>query len=118
MIKDTALVLYYTKDNKCSFRALVGALETEESLDDLKVYFPESEKELFQELENTVKKYQIIILGFSFFTAQLRDTGILVRKLREKYGRRLMFIAGGAHPTGDPRSTLGLGFDQIGRAHV
>jgi len=45
MIKDTALVLYYTKDNKCSFRALVGALETEESLDDLKVYFPESENE-------------------------------------------------------------------------
>ncbi len=113
MTKDTALVVYYTKDNKCSFRVLVGALETEESLDDLKIYFPESEKELFLELEKADKKHEIIILGFSFFTAQLRDTGILVKKIREKYGRRFIFIAGGAHPTGDPRSTLGLGFDLV-----
>ena len=113
MTKDTALVVYYTKDNKCSFRALVGALETEESLDDLKIYFPESEKELFLELEKADKKHEIIILGFSFFTAQIHDTGILVKKIREKYGRRFIFIAGGAHPTGDPRSTLGLGFDLV-----
>lgn len=33
MKRDTALVLYYNKQNKYSFNALVGAIETEEYFD-------------------------------------------------------------------------------------
>lgn len=91
MKKATALVLYYTKDNKCSFRALVGALETEESLKNLKVFFLESEKELIQELDPISRNHQTTILGFSFFTAQLRETEALVKRLKEKCERRIIF---------------------------
>ena len=115
MKKDTALVLYYNKQNKYSFNALVGAIETEAYFENLKIYFISQENELFSELENIIKKHEKVIVGISFFTTQLWDTHNIIKKLREKYSHKLLYIAGGPHPTGDPVGTLKIGFDIVVR---
>lgn len=112
MKKDITLVLYY-KQNKYSFNALVGAIESEEYFDNLKIYFMGHESELIIKLQDIIKRHKKTILGFSFFTTQLWDTYRIIRELREKYGNKLLYIAGGPHPTGDPAGTLKMGFDIV-----
>ena len=115
MKKDTALVVYYNKLNKYSFNALVGALETDEYFDNLKVYFMRHRDEMILELGNILKVHEKVIVAISFFTTQLWDTYKLIKKLREKYGNKLLYVAGGPHPTGDPLGTLKMGFDIVVR---
>jgi len=115
MKRDTALVLYYNKQNKYSFNALVGAIETEDCFDNLKIYFIRRENELISELENIIKRHEKLVVGISFSTTQLWDTYRIIRKLIEKYGNKPIYIAGGPHPTGDPLGTLKMGFDIVVR---
>ena len=115
MRKNTALIIYYNKPNKYSFNALVGALETEEYFDDLKIYFIRREGELISKLENISKMHEKIVVAISFFTTQLWDTYRIIKNLRERYGSKLLYIAGGPHPTGDPLGTLKMGFDIVVR---
>lgn len=51
------------------------------------------------------------VLAVSFATPQLRETHELICFVREFFGRKPILVAGGPHPTGDPRGTLGIGFD-------
>jgi len=116
--KDIGLVLYYNKQNRYSFNALVGAIETEEYLDGLKIYFMNRENELISELEDITKKHEKVIVGISFFTTQLWDIYGVLKKLKEKNGNKPLkplYIAGGPHPTGDPLGTLRMGFDIVVR---
>ncbi|MFX1521018.1 MAG: TIGR04013 family B12-binding domain/radical SAM domain-containing protein [Promethearchaeota archaeon] len=113
MEKNVALVCYYNKYTRFSFNALVGALETEEYFDSLNIYFISRENELISELRNIIKKHEKVIVGISFCTPQLWDTYRLIRKLREKYSNKPLYIAGGSHPTGDPLGTLKIGFDIV-----
>jgi B12-binding domain/radical SAM domain protein len=113
MKKDIALVLYYNKQNRYSFNALVAAIETKEYFNNLKIYFIQHEKELISDLEDIIKRHKKVIVGISFFTTQLWDTYKIIRKLKEKYGNKPLYIAGGPHPTGDPLRTLKIGFDIV-----
>ncbi len=106
-----ALVLYYNKQTRFSFNALVGALETETYFDNLAIYFLSQENELISGLGSIIKKHENVIIGVSFCTTQLWDTYRLIRELREKYRNKPLYITGGPHPTGDPVGTLKMGFD-------
>ncbi len=55
------------------------------------------------------------IFAFSFFTTQIFDIFDIVRKLRDIYKNKIVLIAGGPHPTGDPKGTLKMGFDYVFR---
>ena len=115
MKNNIAFVMYYNKENRYSFNALIGALETEEYFDSLKVYFIRHEKELISELENIIKIYEKVVIGISFCTTQLWDIYRIIRELRKKYSNKSLYIAGGPHPTGDPLGTLKMGFDIVVR---
>lgn len=115
MKTNMALVLYYNRQNKYSFNALVGAIETDEYFDNLKIYFIGHENELISELGNIIKRHEKVVVGISFFTTQLWDTYRIIRKLIEKYGNKPLYIAGGPHSTGDPLGTLRMGFNIIVR---
>lgn len=71
MKKDMALTLYYTKQNKYSFNALVGALEIEEYFNDLTAYFINQEEELILELDDIIKRHEKVVVEISFFTTQI-----------------------------------------------
>lgn len=111
--KNLAFVAYYTKQNRYSFNALVGAVESAVDMAELPVYFPESEDELIGNLAQIINHHEIVVVGFSFFTTQLWLIRRTVNRLRERFGRRVICIAGGPHPTGDPMGTLSIGFDLV-----
>ncbi|MFX0071466.1 MAG: TIGR04013 family B12-binding domain/radical SAM domain-containing protein [Candidatus Hermodarchaeota archaeon] len=113
MKNSIAFVVYYLKQNRYSFNALVGALETVQSLNNLEVFFLKSKQELFNNLKIIINKHQKIILGISFFSTQIWEIRELISILRENYGKKIIYIAGGPHPTGDPKGTLKMGFDVV-----
>jgi B12-binding domain/radical SAM domain protein len=112
-LKDIAFVVYYHKDNIYSFNALIGALETEGNLHDIKVYYLRTQEEVVKDLKKIIENYKKVVLGVSFFTTQLWDISSLIRILREKFSNKLLIVAGGPHATGDPSGTLKLGVDVV-----
>lgn len=114
-MKDVALVIYYNESNKYSFNALIGALETKEHFNNLKIYFIRQQDVILSKLEDVLKRHKKVIIAISFFTTQLWLINDMVKKLRERYGGKPLYIAGGAHPTGDPLGTLKIGFDLVVR---
>ena len=113
MSKKIAFVVFYQKKNIYSFNALIGALETVEELDDIDLYFIRGSENLDNELERICENHRKVVLGISFFTTQLWEINDLLKLLRAKYKERVLFIAGGPHPIGDPKGTLKMGFDIV-----
>ena len=112
--KDYCLVFYYTKPNKNSFLALIGALEKDSYFDDLDIYFIEEKKDLKIELTTLLPKYSKIVVGFSLFSLQIIEIIPIIRRLKKFFSsKNVVFIAGGPHPSGDPLGTLKLGFDIV-----
>ncbi|NUM33168.1 MAG: TIGR04013 family B12-binding domain/radical SAM domain-containing protein [Candidatus Brocadiae bacterium] len=116
MKKKTALVFYYTHENRYSYHALLGALETQEDLQELDILFLEKEDTLVSELPCLLKQYEKVVLGISFCTPQLWSTAALMKKIQntqQNFSDSFYCIAGGPHPTGDTVGTLKLGFDIV-----
>ncbi len=113
MVKKIAFVTYYNKDNIFSFNAIIAAIEINEIIKDIKIYYIRDHQKLFDKLPEILDEYEIVIIGFSIFTVQIWDISDIVQKLRKKYRNRLLLIAGGPHPSGDPKGTLGMGFDVV-----
>lgn len=113
--KKVAFVVYYQKQNIYSFNALIAAIETDHRLDDIEIYFIRGFENLYNKLEEIIDSHTITILGISFFTTQLWEISDLIKSLRDKYENKVIFIAGGSHPTGDPDGTLKMGFDLVVR---
>lgn len=110
-MKDIALVVYYHKNNKFSFNALIGALDSLERFNELKIAYFSRQNELIQGLNDIILKYDKVVLGISFFTTQIWEIRELIETIRRNYDNKLMIIAGGPHPTGDPVGTLKIGCD-------
>ena len=91
----------------------MGALETHEVSKKIDIFFFEDSQSLGSGINTIIKNYSHIIVGISFFTTQLWDIHSLMQQLRKKYKKRITYIAGGPHPTGDPKGTLKLGFDLV-----
>jgi len=113
LVEDIAFVVYYQKNNIYSFNALIAAIETQEDLEDIKIYFIRGEENLKDEIESLIIRHKKVILGISFFTTQLWDIEKLVKSLRRKFRHNVLIVAGGPHPTGDPSGTLNIGFDLV-----
>lgn len=110
---EVAIGIYYKRENRYSFNALIGALEVQDFYKDLSIYLFEKEEDLICGLEDIIEKHKSIILAISFFTTQLWDIESLVKRLRERFDKKITLIAGGPHPTGDPFFTLRMGFDYV-----
>ncbi|MEM3702703.1 MAG: TIGR04013 family B12-binding domain/radical SAM domain-containing protein [Candidatus Micrarchaeia archaeon] len=112
-----ALIINYTNQNRNSFNSLLGALEANQDIN-LDVYFASKESEIVTLLKNKQESYDKIIVAFSFFTVNVNKVAKLMSSLLEikraiNNPSKLIFIAGGPHPSGDPRGTLELGFDFV-----
>ena len=111
--KELAFVVYYHKDNKYSFNALIGALETDTIIEKIDIYLISDKEKIITDLKEIFQIYKKIVIGISFFTTQLWDVFELIKILKKKYENKTVFIAGGPHPTGDPLGTLRIGFDIV-----
>ncbi len=108
-----AFIVFYHKHNKFSFNALIGALETDDISNNIDIFFIPNKEELLNIIKTTVDNYLKVVVGFSFFTTQLWEIKNLIFKAKKKFSNKVLFIAGGPHPTGDPLGTLNMGFDLV-----
>jgi B12-binding domain/radical SAM domain protein len=115
MIDRTALILLYSKPSRHSLNALLAALETDRDLDDLEVRLPAGEAQLEQEVVRALSAGRRPIVGLSFTTPRLWHVRDVLSRVqaRRRDGPRVLWIAGGPHPTADPEGTLRLGFDVV-----
>ncbi len=107
------LAILYTKSNKYSFNALLGALEAAPEKDLVDVVFYQEPEKLLQGIARALDEWERVILAVSFFSTQLWETADLMQRVRCELGPRIFAMAGGSHPTGDPWGTLRLGFDAV-----
>ncbi len=111
-----SLIFFDLKSNRYSINALLGSLEKNELVEKIPIYFFKTESSLLEGVFEIIEKSSQVVIAFSFFTTQLWDIAKTVRSLREAfrhYRKRLIFIAGGPHSTGDVKGVLSMGFDFV-----
>jgi B12-binding domain/radical SAM domain protein len=113
--KGVALLINYQKLNRHSFNALVGVIETQESLDELPIYFARNTDELKTQTQKLVKRFGKVIVAFSLMTCQILEVERIISILKKIGRSKVVLIAGGPHSTGDPLGTLKMGFDIVVR---
>ena len=112
-MNNSALIFSLEKKNFYSITPLVAAIDQNEKLCGFDLIL-ESDVDS-KKTQSYLKKYDRVIIAFSFRTAQLEKIYSVMNELyinlKTQDLKRIMFIAGGSHSTGDPMSTLRLGFD-------
>ncbi len=114
-MKKKAVIFGMQKKNFYSFTPLIAIIEEDKELKDLAIFI---EKEINAAIiKKYLHKYEEILIAMSFRTAQLAKTYQVMSEVYTSLSsddlRRIIFIAGGSHPTGDPKSTLKIGFDYV-----
>ncbi len=94
------------KSHKYSINSLLGAIESKNYLDKIKI---ELTQDLLTSISKAYSRYKKIIVCISFFTSEVQEIANLVKNIRSNYPKTIL-IAGGPHPSGDPRATLKMGF--------
>ena len=107
--------MFYARPNRHSFNALAGALETDEVCGSFQVFFADDEKGLVQALKTALASRRLAAAALSFATAQCAGMRKLMSRLRAAFSSRVIFIAGGPHPSAEPAACLRMGFDVVVR---
>ncbi len=106
------LIFLYLKENRSSFNALAGALESS-GLAGVEVALPETEKDLMEAVRASLEKRHKAAIALSFFTSQAPHFSRLIKRLRERFGARTLILAGGPHPSGAANEVLAMGADLV-----
>jgi len=106
------LIFYYTRENRYSFNALGGALESS-GLIGVDIFLPETEKTLIEYVSASLERRHTTAVALSFFTSQSPHTARLIKRLRGHFGGRVLILAGGPHPSGAPEAVSAMGVDHV-----
>jgi B12-binding domain/radical SAM domain protein len=119
----TAFAFVEYSYNRYSIAVLAGALEADERMQDTDIHFlksnPKNERDttFIEEVLELAKRYDKLILGFSFHTPNVipmsQTIGELRERLEQTHTDNVVLIAGGPHPSGDPLGTLEMGIDIV-----
>lgn len=113
-----AVVFLASEVNRYSINALVGAIEQDKRLQEVRLSFPHPrscQAEIVRMLKE-VGPSATVVVAMSFMTSALISTDKLLRQLQSDLAAwrdRLLYVAGGPHPSGDAAGTLALGFDVV-----
>ncbi|MEO0245501.1 MAG: TIGR04013 family B12-binding domain/radical SAM domain-containing protein [candidate division WOR-3 bacterium] len=102
-MKEYSVFIFYHKNNRNSFRALLGALEKYDLIDFFDFYFPKSFDEFFKILEEKQKFYKFSFVLFSLMTTQFIEWKENLERIKNY---RVLKLAGGPHTSGLPLSLL------------
>lgn len=112
-------VIFLASDvNRYSINALTGAIEQDVRLQQVELSFshPRSCQDEIIRMLHTMGTSGVVVVAFSFMTSALITTDRLLKQLRVElvdWSDRLLFVAGGPHPSGDASGTLAMGFDIV-----
>ena len=110
------LILNYRKNRAYAFNVLLGAIETEPQLADIKITFCSRSEELKEALRIAQSSNNKSLVLWSFFSAEF---DLITKSL--KYFKTLFpsshirHLAGGVHASALPEQTLQAGFDLVFR---
>ena len=108
-----AIVFDYSKKNFYSITPLIATIDADINLNEVVVILEENIDHII--LKSLLKKYERLIVGFSFRTTQLPEIydrmAKIYKALLPSELNRIIFIAGGSHASGSPQTTLRTGFD-------
>jgi B12-binding domain/radical SAM domain protein len=113
-----AVVFLASDANRHSINALTGAIEQDGRLSTVQLSFPHPrvcQVQIASALEE-VGPAGVVVIAFSFMTSALIKTDQQLQQLLAAFAPqrdRLLFVAGGPHPSGDAAGTLALGFDVV-----
>ena len=109
----SVVVFDFSKKNFYSLTPLIATLDLDEELQDIDVILEQDIDAKF--LKSLLTKYNRIVAGFSFRTAQLPEIYKRISKIYKSLQPieldKITFIAGGSHASGSPYTTLRTGFD-------
>ena len=114
----TGLVIFYDHNNRNSFNALLGALETVSLKGNVKVYIIKTEDRLLNNIGAIVERHKKCIIAFSYFISQVQKIKECIRILRKRCAQKVIFICGGPQATGEPHISLEMGFDIVVRGEA
>lgn len=102
--------------NRYSLAVLSGALEADARLPAVDLHFLKH-PHLAEQAAALAKRYQKVALAWSFHTANVIEISGLIGEVRACLAQdrltNVLFVAGGAHPSGAPASALQLGLDVV-----
>ncbi|MHA1581655.1 MAG: TIGR04013 family B12-binding domain/radical SAM domain-containing protein [Candidatus Baldrarchaeia archaeon] len=119
-----ALLFYFKNDSRAAYDVLIGSLDKEGLTDFLDIILLDGDEvnrrrlvgETVALTEKLLQSYEKVVFSISLFTTELSKYLELIRlltALKKKYKGRLVLVAGGPHPSGDPVGCLMLGFDIV-----
>jgi B12-binding domain/radical SAM domain protein len=106
-------VVYYERNSLYSFNAIVAALETDEKTQNVDIYYVKSSDTLLSSIKIALNHNGFVVVGFSIYSTEFWEYRQILRKIKRKFKNQVYLVAGGPHPSGDPRGTLKLGFDYV-----
>lgn len=104
------LLLRYTKWNKYSFAALIGALEVDDRFENLKISFL---KNITQDIQQVLNNEELCVVAYSLLSSHFIDIQREIKKIKEKFRGNIFLVAGGPHATARPKQVLEAGFDAV-----
>jgi len=107
MVEKPYMVFRLYPTNRFTFPVLLNQLEREK----LDRYFSIRILEDFNDVLALVRSDSSGLVIYSFMTPHLPRVWEEVQQIKKYSKGRWLLLAGGSHPTGDPKSTLNMGFD-------
>ncbi len=111
MMKKPFLIFRLTPGNRFTIPVLMHSLETT----GLDREFVIQTAGSWRTLREMVEKEENPLVAYSFMTPHLPSVLAEIDAFKAKQNRRVLLLAGGPHPTGDPEGTLRMGFDAVVR---
>ena len=112
-----ALAFIFENSNKQTVSVLIGALETDRRFDGLDIHLLRPKIGLSDQVEALAQRYNKVVVAHSFTTPKAPQVLGEVRGIRDHLTSQrvhnVTLIAGGPHPSGDPRQVLSMGFDVV-----
>lgn len=107
---DNLLVFVLEGYNRYSIAALAGILD--QALPDLRMEFWQGRADLGDRVRQVATQHRKVVLAFSFMSPQLPQTLPLLASL-QPLPDNVTLVAGGPHASGEPESTLHMGFPVV-----
>jgi len=111
------LIVRITKHNWYSFAPLLASLRDSKDLTKkFEIKIVKTRNTLYQAIKKATNREgesKNALILYSFFTTNKKKAEEEVKEMREKFGKNIILICGGPHPSGDPEDVINMGFDFI-----
>ncbi|MBM4447547.1 MAG: TIGR04013 family B12-binding domain/radical SAM domain-containing protein [Chloroflexi bacterium] len=112
--KALCFIAYNRPDNKYSLNVIAGALESAFTPQDVEILFASKSESLTSAIDEASQLYRKTVVGWSLHSPQFVESSAELHTLKSRTeNAEVVHLAGGPHPTAEPKQTLRAGFDAV-----